>query len=322
MKVFLGCAESTKATPKRSKWFQQTLHWQEGATRRKKPLKGEPKTTPPLSYNSKLRIGALNVQGMADTLKVKSLVQLMDTHRLGVIMLSETRSTSYYSYLSEQHLVVLSGNNRDKYAGVGAIIHPKLRPHLVDVVQVNTRILHLIFNKKGGRVHVIGCYAPHSGLDLDSIRQPFWDTLEEYVDKIPQPEPLYVTGDFNVRFQAAHPKDKGVTGPYVYGKGKRYIDHTASSNRSLCVRTMQLLDMVEVASYKSPNPVHHITYKDKAAPPTDWRRFVLDPLILQQFYHQLTHTHHARRHACGSSQHKIFSQCPGTASPNPKNTHA
>ena len=56
--------ESTKATPKRSKWFQQTLHWQEGATRRKKPL------TPPLSYNSKLRIGALNVQGMADTLKV------------------------------------------------------------------------------------------------------------------------------------------------------------------------------------------------------------------------------------------------------------
>ena len=282
--------ESTKATPKRSKWFQQTLHWQEGATRRKKPLKGEPKTTPPLSYNSKLRIGALNVQGMADTLKVKSLVQLMDTHRLGVIMLSETRSTSYYSYLSEQHLVVLSGNNRDKYAGVGAIIHPKLRPHLVDVVQVNTRILHLIFNKKGGRVHVIGCYAPHSGLDLDSIRQPFWDTLEEYVERIPQPEPVYVTGDFNVRFQAAHPKDKGVTGPYVYGKGKRYIDHTASSNRSLCVRTMQLLDMVEVASYKSPNPVHHITYKDKAAPPTDWSQFVLDPLILQQFYHQLTHT--------------------------------
>ena len=48
--------------------------------------------------------------------------------------------------------------------------------------------------------------------------------------------------------------------------------------------------MVEVASYKSPNPVHHITYKDKAAPPTDWSQFVLDPLILQQFYHRLTHT--------------------------------
>ena len=53
---------------------------------------------------------------------------------------------------------------------------------------------------------------------------------------------------------------------------------------------MQLLDMVEIASYKSPNPVHHIIYKDKAAPPTDWSQFVLDPLILQQFYHHLTHS--------------------------------
>ena len=214
----------------------------------------------------------------------------MDTHRLGVIMLSETRSTSYYSYLSEQHLVVLSGNNRDKYAGVGAVIHPKLRPHLADIIQVNSRVIHLIFNKKGGKVHVVGCYAPHSGLDLDSVRQPFWDTLEEYLDKIPQPEPVYITGDFNVRFQATHHKDLGVTGPYTYGKGKRFIDHTASSNRSLCVKAMQLLNMVEVASYRTPNPVHHITFKDKAAPPTDWSQFVLDPLIIQQFYHHLTHT--------------------------------
>ena len=109
--------ESTKATPKRSKWFQQALHWQEGAPRRKKPAKAEPKTTPPLSYNSKLRVGALNVQGLADTLKVKSSAQLMQEHNLGAIMLSETRSTSYYSYLSQQHLVILSGNTRDKYAG-------------------------------------------------------------------------------------------------------------------------------------------------------------------------------------------------------------
>ena len=282
--------ESTKATPKRSKWFQQTLHWQEGAPRRKKPTKAEPKTTPPLSYNSKLRVGALNVQGLADTLKVKSLVQLMQEHNLGVIMLSETRSTSYYSYLSEQHLVVLSGNTRDKYAGVGAIVHPKLRPHLADIVQVNSRIIHLTFNKKGGKVHVVGCYAPHSGHDLEAVRQPFWDTLEECLEKIPQPEPIYVTGDFNVRFQAQHPKDQGVTGPYTYGKGRKHIDHTASSNRSLCVRTLQLLNMVEVASYRTPNPVHHITFKDKAAPPTDWSQFVLDPLIIHQFYQHLSHT--------------------------------
>ena len=42
--------------------------------------------------------------------------------------------------------------------------------------------------------------------------------------------------------------------------------------------------MVEVASYKTPKMIQQITYKDKAAPPTDWSQFVMDPLVLQQFY--------------------------------------
>ena len=224
---------------------------------------------------------------MADTLKLKSILTLMQSHNLDVVMLSETRSTNYYSYTSEQHLVIMSGNTRDKYAGVGAVIHPRLRPHLADVVQVNNRILHLAFNKQGGRVHVIGTYAPHSGLDFETIREPFWSTLEDTIEKIPQPEPLYVTGDFNVRFQASHPNDLGVTGPFTYGKGRRYIDHSSSSNRALFIKAMQSLGMQEVASYRTPNPTHHITYRDKTAPPADWSQFVLDPLVLQQFYGKL-----------------------------------
>ena len=100
-------------------------------------------------------------------------------------------------------------------------------------------------------------------------------------------EPVYLTGDFNVRFQAQHRNDEGVTGPDTYGKGSLFIDHTASSNRNLCVQSMNLLDMVEVASYRTPAPVHHITYRDKTAPPPDWSQFVLDPLILQQLYTKL-----------------------------------
>ena len=47
--------------------------------------------------------------------------------------------------------------------------------------------------------------------------------------------------------------------------------------------------MLEVASYRTPNPLHHITYKDKAAPPKDWSQFLLDPLITQQVYDVLHH---------------------------------
>ena len=208
----------------------------------------------------------------------------MERHRIDVLMLSETKSTSYYSYVSEEHLVILSGNNRDKHAGVGAIIRPHLRPYLMDVIQVNNRIIHLCFKKQGGAVHVVGAYAPHSGRDFEADRQPFWEQLEEHLSRIPHPEPLYLTGDFNVRFQASHRNDEGVTGPHTYGKGPRFIDHTATSNRSLCVKTMQSLGMVESASYITPVPSHQITYRDKAAPPASWEQFIVDPPILQQFY--------------------------------------
>ena len=117
--------------------------------------------------------------------------------------------------------------------------------------------------------------------------ETFWQQIEDRLSKIPQPEPVYLTGDFNVRFQAAHKLDEGVTGPFTYGKGPQFIDHNASSNRSLCIQAMKLSNMVEAASYKTPNQLHHITYKDKAAPPKDWSQLVLDPTPMQQLYDKL-----------------------------------
>ena len=105
--------------------------------------------------------------------------------------------------------MILSGNTRDKFAVVGAVIHPRVRPHLADIIQVSNRLLHLVFNKKGGKVHVLGAYAPHSGHDHDTVREPFWNKLEEYIDKIPQPEFVTLTGDFNVRFQAGAQQRSG-----------------------------------------------------------------------------------------------------------------
>ena len=135
---------------------------------------------------------------MADTLKLKNLLLMMKEHNLDIMFLSETKSTSYYSYLSEQHLVVVSGHNKEKHAGVGVIVHPRIRPHLADVIQVNNRIIHLVFNKKGGRTHFFGVYAPHSGLDYEQSRQPFWNKLEEYISKLSQPAPVHITVDCNV----------------------------------------------------------------------------------------------------------------------------
>ena len=47
--------------------------------------------------------------------------------------------------------------------------------------------------------------------------------------------------------------------------------------------------MIEAASHIKQNPIDHITYKDKAAPPSDWSQFVLDPIPLQQIYSVMHH---------------------------------
>ena len=174
-----------KATYTTAKWFRQSMLWQQAIKRQKKRKVTDNPTIPPLSYDSKFRFGALNVQGFADTLKLKNTLLIMEEHRLDVMILTETKSTSYYSYQSEGYLVILSGNNRDKHAGVGAILAPRVRPHLLDIIQVSNRLIHLSFKKQGGNFHILGAYAPHSGRDFDQDRQPFWGILEDHVSKIP-----------------------------------------------------------------------------------------------------------------------------------------
>ena len=67
-------------------------------------------------------------------------------------------------------------------------------------------------------------------------------------------------------------------GPFVYGKGTQAIDHSAASNRSLCINLMKQDNMVEVCSFRTPCFKQRITYRDtdKAALPQDWSQVVLD----------------------------------------------
>ena len=199
-----------------AQWFRTTVLWQQHDNRsRSKKVRNLP-TTPPLEYASRIKIVCLNVQNFAETLKLKAAICLMKEHHLGLHILTETKSTQYYSYNSEGYLIVPSGTSKDKHGGVGAIVAPWMRPALLDVLQVSSRIIQLSFKKRGGNFHVIGAYAPHSGLDFEEVRDPYWESLETQLEAIPQPEPVYITGDMNVRFQAKHRHDGDVLGPFLF----------------------------------------------------------------------------------------------------------
>ena len=125
----------------------------------------------------------------------------MKDRSLDILFLTETRAHTFHSFMSQSYKFIVNGSIHDPYAGITAIISSLMIPYVNNIVQLSPRILEVSISAQSGTMHVIGIYAPHSGLSLDQVRVPFWDQLQDHVAAIPQPEPWYVIGDFNVRLQ-------------------------------------------------------------------------------------------------------------------------
>ena len=255
----------------------------EGKQRQQQPLL----TTPPLPYGTPIRIATQNVQSMAELLKHQSVLDVIQARAIDVLFLTETHATKYHQFRSQQHLFVVNGNHRDKYAGVTAVLHPRILPFLKEINQHSTRIIQVTLSVASGDIHLFGVYAPHNKHDLELVKHPFWNTLETIIAKLPLPEPVYVLGDLNVRLQGRKPDETPILGPYVYGKGRLSINNEEGSNRQLYTTLLHNHQLVDALTFKQPRLLRHVTYRDKNPPPTSWSPFVLDPMGWTQFWDKL-----------------------------------
>ena len=258
------------------------LRQPEFVCRRDPPRK--PLATPPVDYGFTLKVGTQNVQSSRELLKHQAVLDLRRESSVDVLMLSETHATSYYSFHSEGHLFIVNGNQKDKWGGVTAVLAPRIIPHLKTVIQHTSRIIQVVLASRSGDVHLIGIYAPHDKSDTENKKDPFWDKLTEVISGIPRPEPYYILGDYNVRLQGRLKGEDAILGPHVYGKGPLFANTRERSNRTLYTQFLSAVGAVDVFSYKQPNLLHQITYRDKCAPPKSWDQVVSDPLALLQVW--------------------------------------
>ena len=252
-----------------------------GPQRKKQLL---PLATPPMDYGVTIKVGAQNVQGIAELLKHQQCLDIMIGMDLHLLFLTETKTTTYYTYNSQGHLFIINGAKQDKYGGISAIVSPSMRPYVKDVFQHSSRILHVVIASSSGDTHFIGVYAPHDKLDFETVKAPFWLLLQEVLDKISQPEPVYILGDWNIRLQGRKANEQDVLGPHVYGKGVLYAKTGPERNRDLYINLLKSTDSCDVLTYKTPNLLHQVTYRDKAPPPIDWGQFALDSIRVLQFW--------------------------------------
>ena len=264
---------------KRSQWFKahilSTLHAPGGRGPH------TPHTLPPekLPYASSLKVGTLNVQGSASILKQQICINYMKERSIDLLFLTETRTHAFHAYTSEAYKFVCNGSTTDPHAGVTAVLSPLIIPYIKDIVQVNERILHISLYAQSGTIHFIGIYAPHNGLDFETKRLPFWDLLEDYLGKLPQPEPWYVIGDFNVRLQGRSSHETSELGPHIFGKGRLHANTSPQSNRTLFLQILKGLHSVDVMSHKTSRLLRQITYKEKTAPAKTWAQLNSDPAL-------------------------------------------
>ena len=266
-----------------AKLFRDTVLKQVLFCTRRNPFR-KPQATPPIGYGCSLRFGTQNVQGMAEILKHQAALQLCRDYFLEVLFLTETHSKSYYSFHSEGYMFVVNGNSRDRWSGVTAVIAPNILPYVKNIIQHTSRILEIVISARAGDVHLIGVYAPHDKSEVEIKKTPFWDRLLEVVSTIPGPEPYYVVGDFNVRLQGRKSDETDFIGPHVYGKGHLFANTRENSNRSLYTALLKSQGAVDAFSYKQPNLLKQITYRDKHAPPQSWDQFIHDPLAWLQLW--------------------------------------
>ena len=285
----LRAVQRCKTVHNRAKAFRTLVLAQPTyCSRKKQNLK--PGATPPLSYGQQLRIGTQNVQSMTEVLKHQSVLDLIKAARLDILILTETHAGAYHSFNSEGHLFVVNGNNRDKWAGVTAVISPKIVPYIKTIIQHTSRIIELVVAARSGDMHIIGAYAPHDKLDFESKKQPFWHKLQDIVSAIPSPEPYYLIGDFNVRLQGRLSTEHSILGPHVYGKGRLHANTKPESNRTLYTQLLKGYSAVDALTYKQPNLLKHVTFRDKCAPPDSWDQFILDPIGWLQLWDKLQAT--------------------------------
>nr|XP_009593665.1 craniofacial development protein 2-like [Nicotiana tomentosiformis] len=67
---------------------------------------------------------------------------------------------------------------------------------MVEVRQVNDRLMTIKLVVGECTLNIISAYAPHAGLD-EEVKWQFWEGLDKIMRQVPPTERLFIGGDFN-----------------------------------------------------------------------------------------------------------------------------
>ena len=171
-----------------------------------------------------LKVGTLNVRGLNGEngiTKRQHLTKVMQDERLDILLLTETQGNtscieSHNDFTFFFSSDIQPGRSDREHAGVGIVIHRRMKPFLYEVKQISGRIMAIRLRSFGTNITFICGYAPHSG-HTTAVKEDFYDRLHLICNEIT--EHVFIGGDFSARLQ------------YRYLEG---VAQSTKENRDLC----------------------------------------------------------------------------------------
>ena len=106
--------------------------------------------------------------------------------------------------------------------------------------------------------------------DSHSLNTLWGGNPKPHKQKNAGPQPVYIIGDFNVRFQAQHPGDEALRDLSFTVKVVLSLTTTPVETDLfvICLKTLQPLHMCQVSSFKTPRMEHQVTKLQRKEPDT------------------------------------------------------
>ncbi|KAL6503308.1 hypothetical protein OROGR_025231 [Orobanche gracilis] len=169
-----------------------------------------------ISFVDYLPIGAIFSPALQEETKWE-IVEVMKRTRINIMCIQETKwvGNKAKEIALWGYKLWYSGKDKGRN-GVGILID---KEHIDDVVAVSRksdRIMSIKLVMGEEVVNIISAYAPQIGLDV-SIKQAFWDDLEEVVQQVPREEKMVLGGDLNGHVGSRRDGFESVHGGFGFG---------------------------------------------------------------------------------------------------------
>ncbi|CAH1266795.1 Hypp3576 [Branchiostoma lanceolatum] len=175
-----------------------------------------------LSAKSETKIGTWNVRTLYQTGKMAQLLREFEENQLNILGISEMRWTGSGKLYNEGKTVLYSGHEEQHRRGVGFVLDKEASRALIGWKPVNERIITARFESRHGKTTILQVYAPTEDAE-ESVKDQFYELLQDTFDGIPNHDVKILMGDFNAQIDSNRQGFESVIGPF--GTAQRTTDN-------------------------------------------------------------------------------------------------